>query len=259
MELVRQNEKLSGMERIRLERLRQVETEGYTPSSDDNYKRSELRKAAGCYELAALNNDDSPTPPRQWPWSADKWKPKGILRNLERAGALYQADIDRLERQKDPLKQAVIDLMEQRIATIANEIDKFIAPLPGENDLYANVNYNSIQQMNTENNSSIKLLETSRKMLPLIFEDDLRKKLAAPTESVLAPSGSMLNKLEVCACESGVMCEHRLDWLVGYLQRAFSSHNLRLQESAEAVDSLSITIDELKDEVRELKIDDSEE
>jgi hypothetical protein len=29
-----------------------------------------------------------------WPWSPDAWKPKGLLRDLVRAGALYQAAID---------------------------------------------------------------------------------------------------------------------------------------------------------------------
>jgi len=39
------------------------------------------------------------SPPAAWPWEWDQWKPSlDPIRNLEKAGALIAAEIDRLRR-----------------------------------------------------------------------------------------------------------------------------------------------------------------
>lgn len=88
---------MSGAERIAAERRRQVEQEGYTPSRDDGYTNWELSEAAVAY----LTKDppgstaDFEDPPAVWPWGKEHWKPGERLRNLEKAGALVAAEIDR--------------------------------------------------------------------------------------------------------------------------------------------------------------------
>jgi hypothetical protein len=60
----------NGAQLIKDERNRQVSGEGFDAARDDGYSKGELAR----------------------------WKPKNRLRNLARAGALYQAEIERLER-----------------------------------------------------------------------------------------------------------------------------------------------------------------
>ena len=91
---------MSGIERIAAERRRQIEKEGWTPERDSAYKKRELVSAAVCYAL----HDFPPSPndihaflTKHWPWSFSWWKPTSEIRNLEKAGALIAAEIDRLE------------------------------------------------------------------------------------------------------------------------------------------------------------------
>ena len=94
----------SGAEAISLERQRQIEEEGYTPERDDRYVNSELLAAAQCYvELTyTLNLQEvihDHVVPETWPWEESYWKPSDDpYRNLARAGALAQAELDRLGR-----------------------------------------------------------------------------------------------------------------------------------------------------------------
>lgn len=79
------------------ERRRQVDAEGWAPEHDDHYVNEELRKAASAYLTAW-------TPyliPNCWPWSAVWWKPGTDRRNLEKAGALIIAEIERLDRAEE--------------------------------------------------------------------------------------------------------------------------------------------------------------
>jgi hypothetical protein len=80
---------MTGAERIAAERQRQIQKEGWTSENDDRYKNGELLRAAICY----LNND-----PTGWPWDPSWWKPSTPIRNLEKAGALIAAEIDRKQR-----------------------------------------------------------------------------------------------------------------------------------------------------------------
>ena len=97
---------MSGIERIAKERQRQLEQEGWTPERDDRYLHGDLASAAHCYAQYAgwqsHGHANFPTPaerPVEWPWVSEWWKPsEDPIRNLEKAGALIAAEIDRLER-----------------------------------------------------------------------------------------------------------------------------------------------------------------
>lgn len=90
-----------GAKRITAERNRQCQAEGYDAANDDNYTNDELVKAARAY-LSAPEYDPSsplyPEMPAPWPWPAMSFKPSTRIRNLEKAGALIAAEIDRLLR-----------------------------------------------------------------------------------------------------------------------------------------------------------------
>lgn len=78
-----------GVQAITAERRRQIEIEGWTPEHDAKYVDDELARAAACYALGKR-------PPGMWPWEDKWWKPEDATRNLEKAGALIAAEIDRL-------------------------------------------------------------------------------------------------------------------------------------------------------------------
>jgi hypothetical protein len=82
---------MNGMERIIVERKRQIEAEGYCPEHDEMHSPSELSTAAACYLIC---HDADTVMPHSWPWGRLAWKPKDRIRNLERAGALYLAAAD---------------------------------------------------------------------------------------------------------------------------------------------------------------------
>lgn len=104
----------TGVDRIKAERLRQINDENYTSEHDaDHHARGELAMAAACYVLLAgrqhLNKGAysnafarelfpwSPSNGLYWPFDRDSWKPSDDpVRNLEKAGALIAAEIDRL-------------------------------------------------------------------------------------------------------------------------------------------------------------------
>lgn len=106
---------MSGIERIAAERRRQVEAEGWTPEHDDQHAEGELAAAATAYTfyVQAQVSFFPVTPPEFlsklmmavkvhalgiWPesWSREWFKPSpDPIRNLEKAGALIAAEIDR--------------------------------------------------------------------------------------------------------------------------------------------------------------------
>ena len=109
----------SGRELIDAERLRQQFKEGYTPEHDDGHDAGDLARAALCYDLigngslgsqTADADQSSAVMPTHWPWAKQWWKPKTRLSNLVRAGALYQAEIDRLTRCVSQVAQEIDEL-----------------------------------------------------------------------------------------------------------------------------------------------------
>ncbi len=86
-----------GSARIVAERQRQVSAEGWTPEHDAEHVDGELAEAAACYAMPTIHRPAT-RPPSLWPWDWTWWKPSpdSRIRELEKAGALCAAEIDRL-------------------------------------------------------------------------------------------------------------------------------------------------------------------
>lgn len=103
----------NGIELIAEERERQIVKEGWTSVHDDsnysnysagdypNANESPLYKAACCYQL--LSRRDENNKPVGWPWDLKWWKPTpdNRIRELVKAGALFKAEYDRIQRYLD--------------------------------------------------------------------------------------------------------------------------------------------------------------
>lgn len=93
-----------GVASIAEERRRQIEKEGWSSSNDDVFQASgEMAVAASCYAFEASRTPAQRQrslgrPPKTWPFKAKWWKPTTPIRDLEKAGALIAAEIDRLRR-----------------------------------------------------------------------------------------------------------------------------------------------------------------
>ena len=93
---------MNGTKLIELERLRQIEEEGWTAEHDDAHINGELVFAAAHYALPEGYENEYAVP-NLWPWidEDDAWdkKPKHErIRQLVIAGAFIAAEIDRLQR-----------------------------------------------------------------------------------------------------------------------------------------------------------------
>lgn len=88
--------KKSGIELIAEERKRQIEKEGYTTQHDSEWQNSELAWAAVSYATPVVRNSNRAF---MWPFNRKYWKPTpdDRVRELQKAGALIAADIDRLQ------------------------------------------------------------------------------------------------------------------------------------------------------------------
>lgn len=86
-----------GVAAIMSERIRQIHVESYTVADDLDYDNDELVGAALAYVSQHwYRNGVGGRPPQSWPWDAKFWKPVDRRRDLERAGALIAAELDRL-------------------------------------------------------------------------------------------------------------------------------------------------------------------
>lgn len=87
-----------------VERERQVGAEGYDTAHDDGHCDGELFAVATLYwQLATgvtlpMHEVLGERIPVGFPWDPEWWKPKNPRRDLERAGALCLAEIERLKR-----------------------------------------------------------------------------------------------------------------------------------------------------------------
>lgn len=121
----------SGAALIAAERRRQLTGCGFTLVFDRRWNvGGQLLRAAECYETPAeLRDIYQPRRlvlpmPRTWPWGAALWKPKSREQDLVRAGALYQAEADRLAKAG---RRAAAELCEERRDRCAAALDDLLA------------------------------------------------------------------------------------------------------------------------------------
>ncbi len=102
----------NGSELVAKERTRQITDEGFDAVRDAHYVKGELVSAAACYAAMAqaqVASEALKTPTKVhpaimmlWPWSESWWKPsRDPVRNLEKAGALIAAEIDRIRLSRE--------------------------------------------------------------------------------------------------------------------------------------------------------------
>jgi hypothetical protein len=84
------------------ERQRQVEVEGWDTRHDDDHEDGAMAMAASCYANTVYTRRTHA--PAAWPWDASWWKPKDRRSNLVRAAALLLAEIERLDRAVDGVR-----------------------------------------------------------------------------------------------------------------------------------------------------------
>lgn len=90
---------MNGIERIAAERQRQIEQEGWSAEHDDDHRGGEIAQAAATYALHSTGKYGFRA--LTWPWHWSWWKPsQDPIRDLEKAGALIAAEIDRRLRAK---------------------------------------------------------------------------------------------------------------------------------------------------------------
>lgn len=119
---------MQGIDRIKAERQRQIDDEGWSAAHDDEHDEAELIKAGILYYAHAMRSLRSQPPlslrhdgaPVGWPWDARWWKPNGPIRDLERAGALVLAERDRLKRGS---RKAWVGHCDQKLSIIAHALD----------------------------------------------------------------------------------------------------------------------------------------
>ncbi|MGE8450668.1 MAG: hypothetical protein ACN6OP_08675 [Pseudomonadales bacterium] len=88
------------------ERQRQISAEGWMPAQDDQYTAGDMASAAACYAAQGRYHYPEPGKPGpNWPWADEWWKPSTYRRNLEKAGALILAEIERLDRAAIAVRQ----------------------------------------------------------------------------------------------------------------------------------------------------------
>ncbi len=83
-----------GAARIAKERRRQIEKEGYDEEHD---AQEPINRMVACAISYAMYDIDEKEADAWWEWDRQYFKPKDRLRNLERAGALIAAAIDKLQ------------------------------------------------------------------------------------------------------------------------------------------------------------------
>lgn len=86
----------TGAELITEERQRQIEVEGWTPEHDKEHFDDSMAFAAAAYAIPHYSKIDRSD---IWPWEQKWWKPTpdNRIRELQKAGALIAAEIDRLQ------------------------------------------------------------------------------------------------------------------------------------------------------------------
>lgn len=125
-----------GLERIFHERFRQVNEERWHPEHDDGHTRGQLWEAGMWYYRHAT---ESTTKGFRWPFD-DRWcKPSedDPARDLEKAGALLQAECDRLHRylqrcKHEGAKERLLVGIMDRVASVATMRDQVAEELDSD-------------------------------------------------------------------------------------------------------------------------------
>jgi hypothetical protein len=101
----------TGQELVSIERARQMHEKAITVERDDaSHGLGDLSQCAACYERHGTETE----PPAGWPESVE-WDPqRNLIAALVRAGALYQAEIDRLQHR---LEQVIARIDQMRSST----------------------------------------------------------------------------------------------------------------------------------------------
>lgn len=87
----------SGSDRISRERSRQWAVKGWSSDHDAHHTGGDLIAAAVCYAMQADPEGAGESAVDSWPWDESYWRPsEDPVRNLEKAGALIAAEIDRI-------------------------------------------------------------------------------------------------------------------------------------------------------------------
>lgn len=84
---------MNGVKLIEQERNRQITEEGYDYEHDRQESLEELLRAAVCYTKVNYDGVTIDDWPKSWDYTC--WKPSVTLRNLQKAGALIAAAIDK--------------------------------------------------------------------------------------------------------------------------------------------------------------------
>lgn len=90
------------LELVAEERDRQITEEGFTHEHDDQHMRGELARAAAAY---AAPQYVVPLWPIRWTRAWFKPTPGDRKRELVKAGALLQAEFERIERREEPVER----------------------------------------------------------------------------------------------------------------------------------------------------------
>lgn len=103
----------TGIELIAEERQRQIEVEGWTQEHDAIHGDQSIAYAAACYAIPkdgrniyAGQGGLSNVIRVLWPWDINWWKPtpENRIRELQKAGALIAAEIDRIQSKQKMIK-----------------------------------------------------------------------------------------------------------------------------------------------------------
>ena len=85
----------TGIKRIENERLRQIFKKCYDKNHDQQHSENELLFAAIAYIFEYCIGEGEGS--KYWPWEINSFKPRNNQRDLEKAGALIAAELDRLK------------------------------------------------------------------------------------------------------------------------------------------------------------------
>jgi len=119
----------SGIELIAEERKRQIEVEGWTKEHDAIHEDESMSYSAACYAIPqngrniyAGQGGISNIIRVLWPWEIKWWKPtpNDRIRELQKAGALIAAEIDRIQSKQKTIKAFELEDKTDNICNYCN-------------------------------------------------------------------------------------------------------------------------------------------